>query len=976
MNQIDLKSKRTVKDTIKLLSINTKTPVTLSSSTCILGSELSTVFLHRQENTIYSETMKVLSAAPTMLKHSSTIEWDTYPEQLEQEFTMVTKCSSTNQHGKYNNDTSDQAMTTNDARKKVVLKLHENYFDALSDDDDDSIETVDTVMSIFVKGKKKKLGSNATRVADKIKGATLSTKKKDDGRKKDDAHEEDIDKLIASYQTNGSTSTTREGTSKTDDNNDEEMNNNSNQESNAGGGGQGSDSTGGGLPTGGAGDDDEDGNKRDRNEGDEPNKKVRVNEDGDEDERENEKELKEELKLHKMLEEEENKHGQHSTAKAVQLSCYIPGIKDNNSLIDQGVLDELDENLDGEMNDHHPLMKAISKFVLPMIQHNKEIKVWTSKQSYQLTGNVFDGGWSNQRFKTHFSYVLKSSQENGAVNFWVCLLIDYTCVRSLYNAKLPVMPTLKQERMFVRPHSDASLTLDTTKVGILTKQHPRHINPGVGQRQLNNLLKRAFGNNLMKSKLLIEKHNSPPINSPEDLPILQLRSHKTNPLQEPGLNIEAVNLYAPTQYRGLFRALLSAVAAEYPNWEYCDTTLMRFPAHRDLPARQLEVYKEFYKGYRVINVVNVAVDEMQRSFSDIRKLRHVRHIGSTEMTARLGKWSILVKTFIPEEELIAMDSIFKRNMSLSDRKFDREPYRRPEPIDQFSGSYLEQLQKQYAPQAAPIPTNNPWVDRQKDDARSIGTAVTTSETSEEIETMIQQFRQELQQARRESSEAKSLATAAGTTATKALRMGETATEDCKRNQSSITIEATQRRADVIKLQEETTELRKEVHIVKEHTDKSIASFQNIMADLTRSFQAELSNIGDTLKRQQEIMTQGFQNQSAGIQIESNTSNTGTVNGDITTSVTTRKRPEQSDNDMNKRAKAFVIAGTARIGGSLKSFGERLTKFTEEDDDMDRSASGTMNNTNNNNNNNNNSTTMETDLHDNDPCNRQEKNKNV
>ena len=80
------------------------------------------------------------------------------------------------------------------------------------------------------------------------------------------------------------------------------------------------------------------------------------------------------------------------------------------------------------MDDHHPLMKAISKFVLPMIQHNKEIKVWSSKQSYQLTGNVFDGGWSNERFKTHFSYVLKPSQENGAVIFgFVYWLITLAC---------------------------------------------------------------------------------------------------------------------------------------------------------------------------------------------------------------------------------------------------------------------------------------------------------------------------------------------------------------------------------------------------------------------------------------------------------------------------------------------------------------------------------------------------------------------
>ena len=37
--------------------------------------------------------------------------------------------------------------------------------------------------------------------------------------------------------------------------------------------------------------------------------------------------------------------------------------------------------------------------------------------------------------------------------------------------------------------------------------------------------------------------------------------------------------------------------------------------------------------------------------------------------------------------------------------------------------------------------------------------------------------------------------------------------------------------------------------------------------------------------------------------------------------------------MNKQARALVIAGTARIGGSLKNFGERLTKLNEQDDDM-------------------------------------------
>ena len=73
-DQIKQKSTKTVKETIKSLSIYTKTPVTLSSSTYTPGIDLSTELLYRQENTIYSETMMILSAAPSMLKHSSTIE--------------------------------------------------------------------------------------------------------------------------------------------------------------------------------------------------------------------------------------------------------------------------------------------------------------------------------------------------------------------------------------------------------------------------------------------------------------------------------------------------------------------------------------------------------------------------------------------------------------------------------------------------------------------------------------------------------------------------------------------------------------------------------------------------------------------------------------------------------------------------------------------------------------------------------------
>ena len=65
-----------------------------------------------------------------------------------------------------------------------------------------------------------------------------------------------------------------------------------------------------------------------------------------------------------------------------------------------------------------------------------------------------------------------------------------------------------------------------------------------------------------KCRQIIEKHKSQPIALAEDLPTLQIRQHKANPLQEKDVNMEALNLYAPQEYRGLFCALMSALAAK------------------------------------------------------------------------------------------------------------------------------------------------------------------------------------------------------------------------------------------------------------------------------------------------------------------------------------------------------------------------------------------------------------------------------
>lgn len=208
--------------------------------------------------------------------------------------------------------------------------------------------------------------------------------------------------------------------------------------------------------------------------------------------------------------------------------------------------------------------------------------------------------------------------------------------------------------------------------------------------------------------------------------------------------MQAINLYAPKEYQGLYWRLLLELASESKNYEYCDMTMLRFPAHKQILMQQFESYMEYYHSHRAIHVFQLEKLETQSYFSRIIRLANVQHVGTTDLTNRLGEWSIFVKDTITGVELQTIDTIIREFLD-EDRKFKQLPYRRTEPLDNMTQGYISLLRKQYSVKPNALPPSIPaWgVPLGSSDAKLVGTVLTTSNSVDGVNQSIKELKQGL-----------------------------------------------------------------------------------------------------------------------------------------------------------------------------------------------------------------------------------------
>ena len=137
------------------------------------------------------------------------------------------------------------------------------------------------------------------------------------------------------------------------------------------------------------------------------------------------------------------------------------------------------------------------------------------------------------------------------------------------------------------------------------------------------------------------------------------------------------------------------MAAIWRGWEYCDTSLRKVPTLAKMVATQVRQFKEFTDTHRIVKILHMTSAEMKNAHSKLFRLENVKAITSTPVTLKNGMWLILVNAFIPETELLTIDSIVARHVILEgERPFLNAPYRLGDPRDHMPQGYLEKLKKQ------------------------------------------------------------------------------------------------------------------------------------------------------------------------------------------------------------------------------------------------------------------------------------------
>lgn len=112
------------------------------------------------------------------------------------------------------------------------------------------------------------------------------------------------------------------------------------------------------------------------------------------------------------------------------------------------------------------------------------------------------------------------------------------------------------------------------------------------------------------------------------------------------------------------------------------------------------------------------------------------------------------------------------------------------------------------------------------------------------------------------------------------------------------------------------------------SNKRFKTFHNVLQDQTKSITEEFWNMGCHFDEQQRMIMEEFGMQQTGLWVSTNTTNEGTVLGDINTSQIIHSRKRIDTGAQSTGVKKRVTETTNPIGSAIHSFSARLQQLNE------------------------------------------------
>ena len=157
------------------------------------------------------------------------------------------------------------------------------------------------------------------------------------------------------------------------------------------------------------------------------------------------------------------------------------------------------------------------------------------------------------------------------------------------------------------------------------------------------------------------------------LPYITLENGQvTEPFSRNRNKCKAIEITCPIKFEDLVRELLHKTSLHH-NWILVDRAMGDDKSNREMLKAAYQLQNNHVKNSKVVQLVNIEEQEFEDIRNDLEKIDSVLYHDHHFLTSTYGRWNVVVKMGISDEELQEIDRILSTISTSKPQQFQREP---------------------------------------------------------------------------------------------------------------------------------------------------------------------------------------------------------------------------------------------------------------------------------------------------------------
>jgi D-ribose pyranose/furanose isomerase RbsD len=334
---------------------------------------------------------------------------------------------------------------------------------------------------------------------------------------------------------------------------------------------------------------------------------------------------------------------------------------------------------------HHPIMSKLANFIVAVEKKCNTVKVMSSKKKMVLDSKVCMDSWSINEVKSYFAFSIVKNRQR---NVQVTLYIEYGNTSTLWRMKNKVFEIRKTEGIWIVNHNGPIEVVETTQIGFFAGVHPDLYRKG-WEEEINRRISDYYDKN--KANLILRAHEIPELKEflgpIPDIQIIPLNITGMKIVDGKNQKALLMGISVPNKLQSLLKYILHAISEEM-EIEYVDFTMKYDQQKKVLCNKLVRCRQEFMHNHNTVNIHCMEREEMKKCRQELIGIPSVIACDETVITERNGTWVLVMKynnqTGFEQKDLNKIDSIIANNPLMKDRKLQRHPFRKKQPVENLN----------------------------------------------------------------------------------------------------------------------------------------------------------------------------------------------------------------------------------------------------------------------------------------------------